>query len=358
MLIANFVPSGSPEPLSGLIQPLREASRKLVREWGFLQPTFAGSAMSPAEVHCLIEIGDRGVRDSNNLCTELKVSREQLKHIISDLTASGHITTDDASNGHEPGAAYRLTPLGSETLLAINTFAQDQVTKALATAPPDAAGDIINSFLLYASALERARLADGVSTPDETRPSSPEWQPIAPSKPTLTISPGYRNGILARTLEMHMAYYPAITGWGREFEFGLGSELADILRRLDNPVNQVWAAVKTAPAQDLGSPPVESIVGVIYVDGEQKGRPDVARIRAFIVDGSARGLGAGKMLLSEAMAFIRKKGFRECFLITMRCLTAARRLYESEGFRIISEEETVEFGRNVITLKYNWVRDE
>lgn len=64
--------------LSNLIQPLRDASRKLAREWGFLRPTFAGSPLSPAAVHCLIEIGDHNIRRFSHLCSELKIPRPQL----------------------------------------------------------------------------------------------------------------------------------------------------------------------------------------------------------------------------------------------------------------------------------------
>jgi hypothetical protein len=51
MEISNPVDSFALAGVNNLIPSLREASRKLVREWGFLQPTFAGSTLTPAAVH-------------------------------------------------------------------------------------------------------------------------------------------------------------------------------------------------------------------------------------------------------------------------------------------------------------------
>lgn len=178
------------------------------------------------------------------------------------------------------------------------------------------------------------------------------------ASPTIAIVPGYRPGVLGRTLEMHLDYYFRTDGWGRVFEASLAATLADLLNRLDRPVNQVWSAVLTSPAQDPESPAVERIVGVVYVDGEKAGKEGAARLRAFIVDGSARGLGVGKKLLRAAMDFVSHVGFRECHLSTMRTLTVARTLYEKEGFKEAGETWFEGFDKGVMQLQYVWRRSE
>src|SRR3954452_10560345 len=89
------------ESLRETIASLRSASRKLVREWGFLRSVFADSSLSPAAVHCLIEIGDMDTRDHNHdissrctsrLATELRVSPPELQRILSELVDAGCIT--------------------------------------------------------------------------------------------------------------------------------------------------------------------------------------------------------------------------------------------------------------------------
>ncbi|KAK4154040.1 hypothetical protein C8A00DRAFT_14801, partial [Chaetomidium leptoderma] len=176
--------------------------------------------------------------------------------------------------------------------------------------------------------------------------------------PAITIVPGYRPGILARTLEMHLDYYYPRTGWAREFEAALSIGLGDLLNRLDKPVNQVWSAILTTPAPDPQTPAVERMVGVVYIDGESSGKAGVARLRAFIVDGSARGLGVGNKLFAAAMEFVRRTGFRECELSTLRDLTVARGLYEREGFQETGETWFEGFGKGVMELGYVWRRQE
>ncbi|KAG7292360.1 hypothetical protein NEMBOFW57_002395 [Staphylotrichum longicolle] len=180
----------------------------------------------------------------------------------------------------------------------------------------------------------------------------------SPPAPTVSIVPGYRPGILARTLEMHMDYYYERLGWGLVFETGLGASLADSLTRLDKPGNQVWAAVMTTPSQDPQAPAVERVVGVVYIDGGIMKMEGVARLRAFIVDEAARGLGIGKKLMSAAMEFVREFGFRECHLTTMRELVAARRLYEREGFKEAGEKWSDRHGNGVQELAYVWRRSD
>ena len=347
-----------PEAAMDPILPLREASRKLVREWGFLRSTLTPYPLSPAAVHCLIEIGDYGRRTFPELRAELNVTPAELSHTLTELASSGtikrssHPTGQNKEDATEPVEVYSLTPDGVKTLGEINTYAQDQVTHALAAAPPGAGVNITAAFQAYATALERSRPSETLPAPD-TAPAALAPPPVAPA---VSIVPGYRPGILARTLEMHMDYYYEQLGWGLVFETGLGTSLADSLSRLDKPGNQVWAAVLTAPAQNPQAPAVERVVGVVYIDGDIMGKEGVARLRAFIVDESARGLGVGNRLMSAAMEFVREFGFRECHLTTMRGLIAARRLYERYGFKEGEEKWSDRHGKGVQELAYVWRR--
>ena len=341
---------------------LREASRKLVREWGFLRPTPIPFPLSPAAVHCMIEIGDYGRRCFSDLCAELKVPPTQLSRTLTELISRGIAQREpnptsqegQVTAGHEH--TYTLTPTGVSALAEINAHAQDQVTKALAAAPPGAGANITAAFQAYADALKRSRPSQVDITPDITPTATPE--PPQPSQPpTVSIVAGYRPGILARTLKMHLAFYYPREGWGRKFESVLSVVLGDLLDRLDRPVNQVWSAVVTTPAQHPGGPPVERTVGVVYIDGEAyPGEEGVAKVRAFIVDESTRGLGVGKQLVAAAMQFVREAGFRECRLATQRCLRAARRLYERAGFKEAGEVWFEGFGNGTMELRYVWSR--
>lgn len=334
-----------------LIPSLRAASRKLVREWGFLRPTLAGTALSHAAVHCLIEIGDHSPRSFSDLATELRVSPSDLRPVVAELPTSGNITLVPPS-ANSPEDHYSLTPAGQDILNEVNAFAQTQVSKALQVAHPTFGTDITTALGLYAAALETARLNETNPTPEHTPISSPIRVPTPP-QPTVKIVTGYIPGILGRTLEMHATYYSKLVGWGQRFEADLGTGIADLIRRLDNPVNQAWSVVRTIP----GNPAQERIEGTIFVDGEKQGEEGVARIRAFILDESVRGLGLGKRLVEEAMQFVRGAGFRECRLQTMRILTPAIKLYEGAGFVEVGEEWEIHWGKGHMALHFTWRRD-
>lgn len=157
---------------------------------------------------------------------------------------------------------------------------------------------------------------------------------------------GYRPAILARTVEMHLDFYSKTNQWGRAFEAGLSAGLADLLKRLDRPVNESWAALDGTGR----------IVGAIWMDGETERGEGAAHLRAFIVDEHARGFGVGRRLLCEAMRFADERGFREVELWTLRALEAARRLYEAAGFIMVKEEETDRYGEPEVVRQYLWTR--
>ena len=142
--------------------------------------------------------------------------------------------------------------------------------------------------------------------------------------------------------------------------------------------NQVWAAVKTEEVQDQDQDQdpensskskrkskkmSEQIVGVVYVNGDyyrmgehkEEGGEEVCRIQFFIVDEEVRGLGVGAKLFKAAMDFVKEAGFRECRLSTSRELTAARRLYEGNGF-VVVEEKHEEYTRDDNERKQIWQR--
>ena len=57
------------------VEGIRDASRRMVRELGFLKPTLAGTALSASAVHAIVEIGRGHSMDAKALGVLLLLAR-------------------------------------------------------------------------------------------------------------------------------------------------------------------------------------------------------------------------------------------------------------------------------------------
>src|SRR5262249_38741226 len=60
------------------------------------------------------------------------------------------------------------------------------------------------------------------------------------------------------------------------------------------------------------------------------------------------GLGIGARLVEETLRFAREARYRKVTLWTHSVLTAARRIYERAGFKLVATKEHDEFGKTLV----------
>lgn len=149
------------------------------------------------------------------------------------------------------------------------------------------------------------------------------------------IESGYRPGLIGRIAEMHGTYYHAHWGFGLFFEAKVATELATFLGRFDATRDGIWHAA-------MGDR-VEGAVVIDGIHGEDRG----AHLRWFIVSDALRGRGAGRRLLSRAVAFSRRAGYEKIYLWTFEGLLPARHLYEDAGFSLVSQNRGDQWGTAV-----------
>ncbi|HVJ62277.1 MAG TPA: GNAT family N-acetyltransferase, partial [Tahibacter sp.] len=82
-------------------------------------------------------------------------------------------------------------------------------------------------------------------------------------------------------------------------------------------------------------------LGSVFVVQQSR---EVAKLRMLLVEPAARGLGLGRRLVDECLAFARAAGYRRMVLWTHSQLDAARHLYERAGFVRVSREASRSFG--------------
>jgi DNA-binding MarR family transcriptional regulator/N-acetylglutamate synthase-like GNAT family acetyltransferase len=304
------------------IAAIRDASRRLVRELGFMKSTLAGTDLPPSAVHALLAIGESGALTSAELSEMLTLEKSSISRMVRKLIEAGELVE---KTNHEDGRVkpLSLTKKGRSTLAAINKFAQNQVVSALNHLSPAARRTVRDGLASYAAALEASRTGRSGQRPRG-----------------FVIESGYRFGVIGRTVEMHAHYYGRAVGFGRFFETQVAAGLADFANRLGNSRNELWVALHSG-----------DVVGTVAIDGEDLGA-GVAHLRWFIVDDSLRGQGIGRALLAEAVGFCDRQGFAETQLWTFQGLDAARRLYEGHGFSLAEEKPGRQWGSEVIEQRF------
>ena len=155
-----------------------------------------------------------------------------------------------------------------------------------------------------------------------------------------TIKEGYVPGTIGRVTEMHGTYYSKDWGFDLFFESKVASELSGFLRRLQEGRDGFWTVVSA-----------KRVVGSIAIDGSGAGN-EGAHLRWFIVDHEWRGRGLGGPLLRKALDFSRDAGHRRIYLWTFAGLDPARHLYEKSGFRLVEEQEGLQWGKKVREQKF------
>lgn len=307
---------------SFFVDDIRAASRKMVRELGFMQSTLAATDYPPSAVHALLEVGARGAMTAAELADFLGLDKSSVSRMVRKLIKTGELK-EIASGEDRRVKPLVLTGRGHRTVTNIHAFGRKQVRTALAHLNEVQQQTVAQGLATYARSLEGQRLGTSGMHDDPVR-----------------IESGYRPGVIGRVAEMHAAFYSRHAAFGQFFESKVASGMAEFTGRLEQPCNGLWVAMQ-------GS----RIVGSIAIDGEDL-EDNVAHLRWFILDDGVRRAGMGRRLLDHAMNFCDQYRFAATQLWTFRGLEAARHLYESSGFELVEEYHGKQWGEEVVEQRF------
>jgi len=147
-----------------------------------------------------------------------------------------------------------------------------------------------------------------------------------------------RPGDLGWVVMAHGEVYAAEFGWDESFEALVARIVADYAAGHDPAREAAWIAEINGRR-----------VGCVFcVAADER----TAQLRILLVDPAARGHGLGRRLVDQCVAFARQAGYQQIKLWTNHPLAAARAVYLSRGFTLVSQEPHHSFGADLVGQVY------
>jgi DNA-binding MarR family transcriptional regulator/GNAT superfamily N-acetyltransferase len=288
---------------------MRQFNRFYTKQMGVLHEGLLDSPFSLTEVRVLYELAHRSSPTASELTAELNLDAGYLSRILAAFEKKKLIrrspSAADARQLH-----IDLTPQGRTVFLPLDERSTVEVAGMLEKIPPPAQENLLSAI----QSIERLLAPPAKSTAYILRPHQP--------------------GDMGWVIQRHGAAYAREYGWTMEFEALVAEIAAAFLRSFDPVRERCWIAERDGVN-----------LGCIFL---VNGGDEIAKLRLLLVEEQARGLGIGRRLVQECVAFARQAGYRQITLWTQSILHAARRLYADAGFRLVKEQPHHSFGADLV----------
>lgn len=147
-------------------------------------------------------------------------------------------------------------------------------------------------------------------------------------------------GDIGAIIYLHGILYAQEYGFDHTFEPYVAAPLAEFVKNQTDR-ERIWIVEKDGRV--LGS------VAIVEVSESQ------AQLRWLILHPELRGLGIGRKLVEEAVAFCRTSGYDCVYLWTVDFLGAALKLYTAAGFELTETNTHPIWGRTLTEERYELV---
>jgi len=295
--------------LESRIAEVRQFNRFYTKQIGVLQEGLLRSSLSLAQVRVLFELANRGETTASELAQELGLDGGYLSRLLRDFDGLGVVSRrPSTADGRQ--SLIALTASGRVLFAELDERARVEIAQMLRGTSLHAQQQLIVAMQRIQRTLDHA----GESAPVVLRshlPGDMGWVV-------------FRHGIL----------YAREYGWDERFEALVAQIVAAFILELKPDRERCWIAERDGER-----------LGCIFLVQKSE---EVAQLRLFLVEPSARGMGVGRKLIAECIAFARDAGYERITLWTNDVLVAARHLYEEAGFVLTDSYEHESFGKTLV----------
>jgi len=299
--------------LESRIAVVRQFNRFYTKQIGVLQEGLLRSSLSLAQVRVLFELAIRGETTASELGQALGLDGGYLSRMLRDFEAL-EVVTRRPSTADGRQNLIALTATGRVLFAELDERSNVEIAQMLHGMPAQSQQHLVSAM---------QRIQRTLDHPDERAPIV-----------LRSHEPGDMGWVVAR----HGVIYAREYGWDQRFEALVAQIVAAFILELDPARERCWIAERDGER-----------LGCIFLVRESD---EVAKLRLFLVEPSARGMGVGRQLLSECVAWAREKGYSRMTLWTNDVLLAARHLYEEAGFVLVSSESHESWGHKLVGQ--NW----
>jgi DNA-binding MarR family transcriptional regulator/GNAT superfamily N-acetyltransferase len=298
--------------VSGEIAKFRHFNRMYTRYLGTLNEGLLNSDYSLAEARVLYELASRNAPKASEIAEGLGMDPGYLSRLLGKFERDG-LLQKKMSEQDGRFAELVLTTRGKSVFKKLNELSNEQARAALEGLPPTARAEVIHCM---------QSIEELLMNPDGSRISY-VLRPHCVGDMGWIV---YREGL----------GYAEQYGWDATFEALVANIVSDFITHFEPARERCWIAEVDGRH-----------VGHVFLV-KHPSQAHTAKLRLLFVEPSARGTGLGHALVNECVRFARTAGYRKIVLWTQSMLTAAHRIYQGAGFRLLKEESHHSFGHDLV----------
>lgn len=175
----------------------------------------------------------------------------------------------------------------------------------------------------------------------------PDIRPAEGEDKSILNAVHYRNtlepGDLGYMIHLHGKLYAQEEGYSLEFEGYVAKTFYEFTQHYNPEHDRFWLALYN-----------DEIVACIAI---LRRSSDEAQLRWFLVAPAFRGLGIGRKLFEEALAYCRAR-FSSVYLMTADTQQKAIALYKAAGFKLTSSVKADQWGKRLSEERYDLILKE